>query len=206
MATSNPYWDERFSVEGYHFGTEPNAFVAAEAYRIAPGSRVLALADGEGRNGVFLAQQGARVTAVDASAVGIAKARALAEARDVAYETQLVDLADWQWPEAAFDAVVAIFIQFADPELRSRIFAGIARALVPGGLVLLEGYGTGQVAYRTGGPVQWPENLYTREMVLEGFRGFETLLARAHDAVIEEGRGHGGLSALVDYIGRKPAP
>ena len=133
---ANP-WDQRYDRPDYLFGTEPNAFLKAEALRLVSGWKVLCVADGEGRNGVFLAEQGLEVTAVEGSPVAIAKARRLAGARGVAMDLIEADLATWTWPTAAFDAVIAIFIQFADPALRARIFAGMQQALKPGGLLLL---------------------------------------------------------------------
>ena len=123
-----------------------------EAGRLPQGGRVLAVADGEGRNGVYLAQQGLDVTATDISAAGIAKARRLAQQRGVSLTLEQVDLAADDWPEAAFDAVVAIFVQFADPILRAKMFAGFARTLRPGGILPLEGYRPEQLEYGTGGP------------------------------------------------------
>jgi cyclopropane fatty-acyl-phospholipid synthase-like methyltransferase len=196
-------WDERYSGEDYLFGTEPNAFLAAQRHRFAPGQRVLALADGEGRNGVFLARQGLEVLSVDISRVALAKAERLAACDRVALRTECADLARWDWGEARFDAVVAIFIQFAGPTLRDLIFARTKTALKPGGLVLLEGYRPEQLGYRTGGPPD-VENLYTEDMLRTAFADFTLLHLESHDSVIHEGSGHNGLSALIDLVARKP--
>ncbi len=196
-------WDERYGREDYHFGTEPNAFLRAQAHRLSPGTAALAVADGEGRNGVWLAGQGLKVTAVDSSPVGLAKAKRLAEERGVSMECIEADLADWTWPSEAFDVVVAIFIQFADPTLRKTIFDGMKQALKPGGLVLMEGYRPEQLAYGTGGP-KVLDQLYTRELLEEHFGGFEIVELREHDSEIHEGKGHQGMSALIDLVARKP--
>lgn len=196
-------WQERFSTADYVFGTEPNAFLVAEAHRLAAGSRVLAVADGEGRNGVWLAGQGHQVLAIDAAPAALAKAQALAAARGVAITTEQADLAQWDWGESRFDAIVAIFIQFAGPELRARMFAGMRRALKPGGWLLIEGYGLKQLEYRTGGPAQ-RENLYTPELLREAFAGFDILHLVEREAELDEGSGHRGRSALVDLVARKP--
>lgn len=198
------FWDERYQGEAYLFGEAPNAFLARQAHRLAPGQTALAVADGEGRNGVWLAQQGLSVLSVDGSSVAQAKAARLAEARGVSLELQQVDLADWDWPQGRFDLVAAIFIQFAGPELRTQIFENMKRALKPGGLILLEGYRPEQIAYGTGGP-RTPENLYTEAMLQEAFSDFEILELAAYDAAIEEGAGHSGPSALIDLVARKPA-
>ena len=162
------FWDERYATDEYLFGTAPNAFLAREVHRLAPGSKVLAIADGEGRNSVFLAQHGHRVVATDVSERALDKARALAERRGVEVEYRRVDLAGWEWPESAFDAVVGIFIQFAGPELREQMFEGIHRSLKPGGLLLLEGYREEQLVYGTGGPPNI-ENLYTEDGLRRAF-------------------------------------
>lgn len=198
------FWDERYQGEAYLFGEAPNAFLARQVHRLAPGQTALAVADGEGRNGVWLAQQGLAVLSVDGSSVAQAKAARLAEARGVSLELQQVDLADWDWPQGRFDLVAAIFIQFAGPELRTQIFENMKRALKPGGLILLEGYRPEQIAYGTGGP-RTPENLYTEAMLQEAFSDFEILELAAYDAAIEEGAGHSGTSALIDLVARKPA-
>jgi SAM-dependent methyltransferase len=114
------------------------------------------------------------------------------------------DLSQWEWPEAEFDVVAAIFIQFASPPLRKEIFNGIKRTLKPGGLLLLEGYRPEQLKYGTGGPSA-SENLYTEVLLREAFSDFELLDLRSHDSAINEGVGHSGMSALIDLVARKPA-
>lgn len=197
-------WEERFSSPDYVFGTEPNAFLKKQAARFKRGQLALSLADGEGRNGVWLAEQGLDVLSLDASSIAQEKARRLAAKRGVQLAFELADLADWAWPEARFDLVVGIFIQFAGPELRARIFDGMRRALKPGGLLLLEGYRPEQLVYRTGGPSA-VENLYTEALLREAFGDFAILQLDAYDAAIEEGAGHAGASALIDLVAQKPA-
>lgn len=197
------FWDQRFSVDGYLFGERPNAFLARQASRLPVAGRALAVADGEGRNGVWLAEQGLSVLSVDSSPVGQEKARRLALERGAAVEFALADLMGWSWPEATFDVVAAIFIQFAGPDGRARMFEGMQRALRPGGLLLLEGYRPEQLGYGTGGP-PLAENLYTEPMLREAFSALEILELAAYDAPIEEGVGHKGMSALIDLVARKP--
>ncbi|MFZ3005726.1 MAG: class I SAM-dependent methyltransferase [Phenylobacterium sp.] len=203
MSGADNLWDRRYAQGDYLFGVEPNAFLAGQMGRLRPGGRALAVADGEGRNGVWLAQQGLSVLSVDSSAVAQTKARSLAQARGVAMDLEQVDLSAWTWPRAEFDLVVAIFIQFAPPALRTQLFADMAQALKPGGLLLLQGYRPEQIAYGTGGPSA-AENLYTEALLREAFAGLEIIELQSHDTVIHEGAGHDGLSALIDLVARRP--
>jgi cyclopropane fatty-acyl-phospholipid synthase-like methyltransferase len=195
-------WQQRFSAPGYHFGTEPNAFLKSQAHRLKKGERALAIADGEGRNGVFLAEQGLDVLSVDFSPLAQDKARKLAAERGVELRIERADIIDWHWPADAFDVVAAIFFQFATPPERDKIFAGIKRSLKPGGLLLMQGYGLKQLEYKTGGP-PFADRLYTREILEAAFGDFASLDINEHDSVIQEGAGHGGMSALIDLVGRK---
>jgi SAM-dependent methyltransferase len=196
-------WDQRFAQEGYVFGEAPNAFLARQKERLLACRNVLTIADGEGRNGVWLAELGLAVTAVEGSSVGQEKARLLAAKRGVTLDFVLADLAEWPWPERQFDAVVGIFFQFAGPALRQLIFRGMRRALKPGGLLLIEGYRPEQIEYGTGGP-KIAENLYTGAMLREAFADMTIELLEAYDAHIEEGSGHSGMSALIDLVAREP--
>lgn len=196
-------WDERYAGSDYHFGTEPNGFLVAQRGLLNAGGHCLAIADGEGRNGVWLAEQGLCVLSLDNSAVALNKARALAQQRGVIVEFAQVDLLQWDWPESRFDVVAAIFIQFAAPVQREQLFANIKRCLKPGGLLLLQGYTPRQHEYRTGGPSQ-VENLYTEALLRESFADLDILHLQEHDDIIREGAGHSGMSALIDLVARKP--
>jgi SAM-dependent methyltransferase len=203
--TDNPEltrWQQRFAAPGYLFGTEPNAFLKEHAHLLHKGEKALAIADGEGRNGVFLAEQGLEVLSVDFSPLAQEKARKLAAERSVTLRVEQADIINWDWPSEAFDVVAAIFFQFASPAEREKIFAGIKRTLKPGGLLLLEGYGLKQLEYKTGGPSD-PARLYTRALLRDAFGDFSTLDIREYDRVVSEGERHTGLSALIDAVGRK---
>jgi SAM-dependent methyltransferase len=205
-------WDERYSGKEFHFGTEPNEFLVLQQGMLKPGMSCLAVADGEGRNGVWLAEQGLHVLSVDASSVALFKAKKLAEQRGVTLRFEQVDLMQWAWPvlsnveggESCFDVVAAIFIQFAPPGMREQMFAHIKRCLKPGGLLLLQGYTPRQLEYKTGGPSQ-AENLYTEPLLRKEFADMEILHLCEHDDVINEGAGHSGMSALIDMVARKLA-
>jgi SAM-dependent methyltransferase len=198
------FWDERYSGEDFHFGFEPNAFLKKEAGRIVHGGKVLLIADGEGRNGVYLAENGFLVTSTDISPRGIAKAKRLAQSRGVTLEWLELDVLDWNWPKGQYDAVVGIFVQFAPPEARARMFANMIDALKPGGVLLLQGYRPKQLEYATGGPSS-AENMYTPELLREAFGDMAIELLECYDAEIHEGVGHSGLSALIDLVARKGA-
>jgi 2-polyprenyl-3-methyl-5-hydroxy-6-metoxy-1,4-benzoquinol methylase len=200
---SRDFWDERYATEAYIFGTAPNVFLASQAGLIRPGMRALAIADGEGRNGVWLAGQGAQVHAIDVSPLALDKARKLAAERGVTLEFELADILDWNWPQAAYDLVAAIFIQFAPPPERDRIIAGIRRSLKPGGLLILQGYTPRQVEFATGGPSN-PANMYTAALLRDWFGDWDILHLHEHESLISEGSHHHGMSALIDLVARKP--
>lgn len=196
-------WDRRYDRADYVFGEAPNAFLASHIDCVKGHRRALAVADGEGRNGVWLAEQGLAVTAIDSSSVALRKAQDLASRRGVSLETQHVDIVNYDWPAEAFDLVVAIFIQFAGPALRDAMFRGMIRTLTPGGTLLMQGYRPEQLAYGTGGPPM-VENLYTEDLIRNAFADLDILALTVHDSPISEGTGHAGMSALIDLVTRKP--
>ena len=200
---SQDFWNERYAVDDYIFGTAPNRFLESQAAWIRPGMRALAIADGEGRNGVWLAEQGVSVHAIDVSPVALEKARKLASERGVTVGFEQADVLNWDWPEAAYDLVAAIFIQFAPPPERERIIAGIRRCLKPGGVLILQGYTPKQIKYGTGGPPQ-AANMYTAALLREWFGDWDIVHLHEHESVISEGRHHHGMSALVDLVAIKP--
>jgi cyclopropane fatty-acyl-phospholipid synthase-like methyltransferase len=205
-------WNDRFSVDEYIFGKDPNAFLAREVGRLRPGGKVLCVADGESRNGVWLAERGFRVHAIDGSEVALKKSKALARERGVHINGaagakpgiyhELVNVDTWQWPHATYDAVVAIFIQFATAEIRPALFTNIASSLVDGGLLLLEGYGTKQLRYGTGGPTNL-EQLYTTGLLSKSFPTMRIEALTEYDQEIDEGDRHKGMSALIDLVATK---
>jgi 2-polyprenyl-3-methyl-5-hydroxy-6-metoxy-1,4-benzoquinol methylase len=195
-------WNGRFAAAEYIFGTAPNAFLASQRSRFHAGERALCVADGEGRNSVWLAEQGLEVSAFDISPVGVEKARRLAAARGVHVRYDVAGVYEWQWPQAAFDVVAAIFVQFADPVMRAFMFERIVRSLAPGGLLVLIGYTPKQLEYRTGGPKQ-VENLYTEPMLREAFAALQILHLREYETGLAEGSQHRGRSALIELAARR---
>jgi len=197
-------WDSRFSREEYIFGTSPNRFLEQQAWRLPSAGRALAVADGEGRNSVWLARQGLAVTAFDLSPVGVDKARALAAQAQLSVTYSVAAVENWTWTPQAYDVVAAIFIQFAPPELRAQIFKGMLATLKPGGLLFLQGYTPQQLELRSGGPGR-VEHLYTEDLLRADFSNHEIVELREHISDLAEGTQHSGRSALIDCVVRKRA-
>jgi SAM-dependent methyltransferase len=164
--------------------------------------RALAVGDGEGRNGVWLAEQGLRATSVDWSSVGLEKARALAARRGVALDTVTADVTRWDWPAAGFDAIAWIFVHLP-PEDRALACAGALRALAPGGLLLLEAFTPAQEGRRSGGPRD-PSLLWSRALVERHFAGLEVLELLEGTVALDEGPRHQGPAEVVRAVLRRP--
>lgn len=193
-------WDERYSTAEYVYGTEPNGFLVEHAGLLR--GPVLSLAEGEGRNGVFLAGQGLTVHGVDSSAVGLAKAQALAAARGVSLHVEQADLAEFVPACAAYGAVVSIFAHVPGA-VRTRLYPLLVDCLQPGGLLLLEAYSLAQLPRTTGGPKD-PDLLMSVDAIRCGFAGLEPVLLQELTREVHEGRLYTGLASVVQFIGRKP--
>ena len=196
-------WDERFSEPGYAYGTEPNDFLTTVADRI-PMGRVLSLAEGEGRNAVFLAGLGFEVTAVDASIVGLAKAERLATERGVSITTIHADLADFEIEPAAWQGIISIFCHLP-PVNRAALHERCLRGLVPGGAFVLEGFTPRQLELGTGGP-RTRELLMDLETIRQELPGFQFEVAREIERPVVEGKYHGGTAAVVQIFAVKSLP
>jgi SAM-dependent methyltransferase len=199
-ASKNPSWDERYNVSDYVYGTDPNEYLVEVADRIPKGP-VLCLAEGEGRNAVYLAEQGYEVTAVDSSSVGLEKARKLARVRSVTIETIHADLADFEIGDERWAGIVSIFCHLP-AELRRLVCRRCVDGLRPGGAVVMEAYTPRQISYGTGGP-QTVDLLVDPEDVKRELSGLQ--LERAVEKVreINEGRYHCGAGAVVQILGFK---
>lgn len=196
------HWNTRFAGDDFLFGTEPNDWLRDHANSFPRGGRVLCVADGEGRNSVFLAKHGFVVDAFDISSAAIKKAQLLAAASNITVNYQLADCDSFSWKPGSYDGVAAIFVQFADPALRGRLFARICESLKPGGVLILQGYTPKQLEYRTGGPSNI-DHLYTEAMLRSAFAQLTILELKAYESEIREGSGHCGRSALIGLVARR---
>lgn len=194
-------WDERYQGEGFVYGTDPNDFLRSQIDYL-PAGRILCLAEGEGRNAVFLAQEGFTVTAVDQSSVGLAKAERLAAQRGVSIETVVADLADFDIDPGAWDGIVSIFAH-TPPPVRRHIHREVVIGLKPGGIFVLEAYRPEQLQYKTGGPpvAEMMMNLSGLSAELAGldFEYAEEIVRK-----VQEGPLHHGQGAVVQIRARKP--
>lgn len=197
------HWQERYSTPDFRFGKEANEFLVRCRPLLPRTGKVLAIADGEGRNGVWLAKQGLDVLSIDFSPAALAKARALAAENKVAVTFEEADVHAWSYPDEAFDVVVEIFAQFSTPAQRALKWAGMRRTLKSGGLLIVQGYTPKQLDYGTGGPKQI-EHLYTRDMLLHTFGDMDDLNIVEEERELNEGAGHAGMSAIIGLTARKP--
>lgn len=192
-------WNDRFAKDGYVFGAEPNEWLRQKASVWNRGSKILCVADGEGRNSVWLAKQGHDVDAFDISEVGIAKARRLADDNQVNVNFTLADCDSFSWQKEHYDGVAAVFVQFADPALRERLFRNMVRSLKPGGRLLLIGYTPKQLEYGTGGPSVL-SHLYTPQLLQDAFGSLAIEALEAYETELAEGDGHKGISAVIGLV------
>ncbi len=195
-------WNRRYAGDDFLFGTAPNAWLRDHAGAITPGGRVLCVADGEGRNSVWLAQQGLVVDAFDVADRAVQRAQAFARQAGVQVNYTVADCDAFAWPEAAYDAVAAIFVQFADPALRARLFQRMVASLKPGGVLILQGYTPRQLDYRTGGPPVL-SHLYTADLLRSTLAGLSIVTLSEYEADVQEGTGHSGRSALIGLVARR---
>ncbi|MBL8920542.1 MAG: class I SAM-dependent methyltransferase [Myxococcaceae bacterium] len=199
MADPREFWNHRYAMPGFAYGTEPNDFLR----EVAPTLRgpVLSLGEGEGRNAVFLAQRGLDVTAVDLSPTGLEKASALARERGVRLTTQVADLADYDLGADRWGAIVALWCHLP-PWVRTRVHQAVGKALVPGGVLVLEAYTPRQLAFDTGGPKN-AELLYEPDAVRAELAGLDLERCVEVEREVSEGEWHRGRSAVLQVLARK---
>lgn len=196
------FWDERYAEQGFAYGTEPNAFLQSFRSQFRPGQRALMVCDGEGRNGVWLAQLGLDVVSVDLSQVGLDKARELARERGVELKTICTDIYEWDWPAEEFDFVILIYAHFREPD-RARLHQAAFNALRPGGQLILEAYTREQLNYASGGPKE-PGMLYTEEMIRGDFPMARINQLKSLIAMLNEGKYHVGDGAILRLVATRP--
>jgi SAM-dependent methyltransferase len=194
-------WDEKYGAPGHYYGTEPNDFLREHHPVIPAGGRVLCLAEGEGRNAVFLAQQGFEVVAVDQSPVGLRKAETLATERGTKISTVVADLADYRIEPDRWDGIVSIWCHLP-PLLRAGVHRQVVAGLKRGGAFLLEAYTPAQLDYGTGGPKSIDLLPTLAELRIE-LDGLDLVHAVERERAVHEGQGHFGLSAVVDIVAVK---
>jgi SAM-dependent methyltransferase len=201
VSQNSPSWDQRYGADEYYYGKEPNDFLRGHARLIAPGGRVLCLAEGEGRNAVFLASLGHFVTAVDGSRAGLEKTAKLALERGVGVGSVHADLSDYRIEPESWDAIVSIWCH-VPPELRARLHAAAALGLKPGGVFIFEAYHPRQLALGTGGPSR-ADLMVAADDLRRELAGLDLEILREIERDVREGRGHNGRSAVVQAVARK---
>lgn len=195
------FWDERYGADGFYYGTEPNEFLRTHHAEIQRGGDVLCLGEGEGRNAVFLAQQGFRPVALDQSAVGLEKAQRLAVAKGVRIDTVVADLANYRIEPERWDGITSIWCHLP-AALRASVHAQVAVGLRIGGVFLLEAYTPAQLRHGTGGP-RTADLLPTLAELRKELAGLELVHAAELEREVHEGGGHTGLSAVVQIVARR---
>lgn len=195
------FWNTRYKDAEFAYGTEPNDFLKLKIQVFKPNSKILCLAEGEGRNAVFLAEHNHDVTAVDYSEEGLNKLKLLAKQRNLDIETICIDLNHYKIEENKWDAIICIFGHFPEP-LRQTVFKQVYKGLNIGGVFLMEAYHKDQLNYKTGGP-QVSELLYCAEELQLDFSEFETISIETSIKEIEEGKYHKGTSAVIQVLARK---
>lgn len=197
-------WNERYNEAEYVFGTEPNDFLRQVFENIPAGGNVLCLAEGEGRNAVFLAEQGYKVTAMDLSEVGLNKALRLASDKGVDIKIEVADLADYQFGEAQWDGIVSIWAHLPE-SVRQYVHTQITPALKPAGVFILEAYTEQQLTMDAvgGPPATQKERFGSLAILRTELADLEELIGTEKLRMISEGKRHQGLSAVVQYLGKK---
>ena len=194
-------WDQRYAEEGFAYGTKPNDFLKESMGKLRPGGKILCLAEGEGRNGVYLAGNGYKVSCVDLSPVGLDKATALAQSRSVSIETFVADLKDYQISADSYDAIISIFCHLP-PAIQEHVHGQIHKGLRPGGVYILEGFSKDQINYNTGGPRK-TEMLMDLDSVKRELQPLSFQHAIETERLIHEGKYHNGKGAVIQIIGMK---
>lgn len=194
-------WNTRFGSDDYFYGEEPNSFLEEQRHLLHTGMSALVPADGEGRNGVWLATLGLDVHTVDGAASGVEKAKRLAEKQGVEIQAEQADLFHWDWPQSRYDVVVSIFFHMPS-NMRNFVNGRILHALKPGGLLILEAFHQDQLRYRSGGPKDL-DLLYTEAILASDFREAKIELMEKKIIELDESPAHSGEAAVVRLLARR---
>lgn len=194
-------WDERYREPGYAYGTAPNDFLVAVVGRV-PHGRILSLAEGEGRNAVYLATLGYKVTAVDGSAVGLNKAEALAAEQGAAITAVVADLGKFRIEPEQWDGIISFYCHIPS-SIRAPLHQAVVKGLKPGGVFVLEAFSKEQLAYNSGGP-QDLDLLMSLDELKRELHGLEFIRAATLERDVREGTGHTGLASVVQIFAVKP--
>jgi cyclopropane fatty-acyl-phospholipid synthase-like methyltransferase len=194
-------WNIRFQDEDYVYGSEPNVFLADIQIKLQLSGDTLAIAEGEGRNAVFLAEQGMKVTAWDYAESGLSKTKKLADSRGVTVSTELVDLNDVNWEKDKWNQLVCIFGHFPT-DLRKKTLQGVKETIKPGGYFVTEVYSINQIPYESGGPKDL-DFLYNPEEFLQVFSDWRIIHFFMGEVTRHEGKLHNGLSHVIQFVGQK---
>ncbi len=195
------FWNRRYSEAGFAYGTKPNLFLVSKSKLLEPGMNILAIGDGEGRNGIWLAEHGMEVTIIDQSEIGLHKARHLAAEKNVVIQTICEDLMSWEWPVNTYDAIVSIFVHFGQTE-RPTVHKSILEALKPGGWLIMQSFNRDQITRNSGGPKN-VDMLYTTEMLARDFSGLSIEELEETEADLDEGVYHHGSAAVINLLAQK---
>ncbi|MED1567808.1 class I SAM-dependent methyltransferase [Bacillus paramycoides] len=197
----NNFWDDRFKSDEYFYGEEPNTFIQEQAFRLVNHNKVIAFAEGEGRNAVFLTRQGHEVIAIDYSEGGLEKTKKLAVKHNVKVHTKKVDLLADSLPANEFDAAIMVFGHFHTDNQRM-ILNKMIHTIKPGGLIMIEVYSKQQLNYGTGGPKDI-DMLYDPIDILTWCEGHEVIHFFNGEQERIEGKGHTGLAHVIQVVIRK---
>jgi len=196
------FWEARYDEGGHAYGEKPNEFLVSLKDVFKKGESALVIGDGEGRNGVWLAEQGLEVLSIDQSEVGLKKAQEMAESRSVSIKMECADLIHWHWPENQYDYVVIIYVHFS-PDVRPKIHQKALSALKPGGKLILEGFTYEQLNYSSGGPPV-REMLYDSTLLEKDFKAGHIKYMEELIIILDEGKYHSGQGAIIRAIIEPP--
>ncbi len=201
LLEQNQRWNERYQQDGYYYGRDANDFLKSKAALFTPGKKVLCLAEGEGRNAVFIAKQGCQVTAVDFSAVGLEKLQKLAAENSVTIETTCANLRHYEMGQNKWDIIVSVWCHLPS-ELRRLVHARVPDALKSNGHFLLEAYTPNQIGKNTGGPIELDRVMTAAALKVE-LSGLKIIELQETERQISEGVGHNGMSSVVQMLAQK---